>query len=231
MNLGELEAALDLSVQDKSLRRYYAQWLNTAILELAAAYELPALKTTTPTAIVCTTATWLFPLPSNFLKLIPGKKGFSGCADSDYNEIRIYRTLEYLDRLDMDHDDTGDHVQMVAVTDTQIGVYPKANETIHLWYYKKPVVLARAADVPTCIPEAYHARVIIPKVTLKAYEHLQDQVENFDTKGLQYWQGKLASGLRGSPTDGPGLVQYLDKVQGGSRRTGGRDPVGIRYYG
>ena len=231
MNLGELEAALDLSVQDKSLRRYYAQWLNTAILELAAAYELPALKTVTPASIVCTTATWLFPLPADFLKLIPGKKGFSGCADSNYNEVRIYRTLEYLDRLDMDHDDTGDHVQMVAVTATQIGVYPKANETIHLWYYKKPVVLTRASDVPTCIPEAYHARVIIPKVTLKAYEHLQDQVENFDTKGLQYWQGKLAAGLRGSPMDGPGLVQYLDKVQGGSRRTGGRDPVGIRYYG
>ena len=231
MTLAELESALDLAVQDKSLRRYYAQWLNTAILELAAAFELPALKTVTPASIVCTTATWLFPLPADFLKLIPGKKGFSGCADSNYNEVRIYRTLEYLDRLDMDHDDTGDHVQMVAVTATQIGVYPKANETIHLWYYKKPVALTRASDVPTCIPEAYHARVIIPKVTLKAYEHLQDQVENFDTKGLQYWQGKLAAGLRGSPMDGPGLVQYLDKVQGGSRRTGGRDPVGIRYYG
>lgn len=231
MNLGELEAALNLSVQDKSLRGYYAQWLNTAILELAAALELPALKTTTPASIVCTTATWLFPLPADFLKLIPGQKGFSGCADSDYNQVRIYRTLEYLDRLDLDHDDTGDHVTMVAVTETQIGVYPKANETIYLWYYRKPALLTRASDVPTCIPEAYHARVIIPKVTLKAYEHLQDQVENFDPKGLQYWQGKLAAGLRGSPVDGPGLIQYLSKIQGGSRRTGGRDPVGIRYYG
>lgn len=231
MNLGELEAALDLSVQDKSLNMYYVRWLNTAILELAAAYELPALRTIIPTAIVCTTTTWLFPLPADFLKLIPGKKGFSGCADSDYNEIKVYRTLEYLDRLDMDHDDTGDHVQMVAVTDTQIGVYPKANETIHLWYYRKPTLLAKASDVPTCIPEAYHARVIIPKVTLKAYEHLQDQVENFDQKGLEYWQRRLLAGVNGSPVDGPGLIHYLSKIQGGSRRTGGRDPVGIRYYG
>jgi hypothetical protein len=231
MNLGELEAALALSVVDKSLEEYYAKWINTALIELAAAYELPALKTTTPTDIVCTTAAWLFPLPSDFLKLIPGKKGFSGCADSDYNEIKIYRTLEYLDRLDLDHDDTGDHVTMVAVTDTQIGVYPRANETIHLWYFKMPVVLTRASDVPNCIPEAYHARVIIPKVKLVAYEHLQDQVENFDQKGLAYWQGRLAAGLRGSPLDGPGLIHYLSKIQGGSRRTGGRDPVGIRYYG
>jgi len=231
MNLGELEATLDLNVQDSSLRSHYASWLNTAILELAAAYELPALRTTTPASIICTTAAWLFSLPANFLKLIPGKKRFSGCADSDYNQIRIYRTLEYLDRLDMDHSDIGDHVTMVAVTDTQIGIYPRANETIYLWYYKKPTLLTKASDIPICIPEAYHARVIIPKVTLKAYEHLQDQVENFDPKGLQYWQGKLAAGLRGSPVDGPGLVDYLSKVQGGIRRTGGRDPVGIRYYG
>jgi len=231
MNLGELEATLDLNVQDSSLRSHYASWLNTAILELAAAYELPALRTTTPASIICTTAAWLFSLPANFLKLIPGKKGFSGCADSDYNQIRIYRTLEYLDRLDMDHSDIGDHVTMVAVTDTQIGIYPRANETIYLWYYKKPTLLTKASDIPICIPEAYHARVIIPKVTLKAYEHLQDQVENFDPKGLQYWQGKLAAGLRGSPVDGPGLIDYLSKVQGGIRRTGGRDPVGIRYYG
>jgi hypothetical protein len=224
MNLGELEAALDLSVGDKSLRSYCVRWLNTAILELAAAFELPALKTTTPTALVLTTAAWLFALPADF------QKKLFRCADSDYNEIKVYRTLEYLDRLDMDHDDIGDHVTMVAVTDTQIGVYPKANETLNLWYYRKPVVLARASDVPTCIPEAYHARVIIPKVMLKAYEHLQDQVENFDTKGLQYWQGKLAAGLNGSRIDGPGLINYLSKVQGGSRRTGGRDPVGIRYY-
>ena len=231
MNLGELEAALDLSVQDKSLRSHYAQWLNIGILELAAALELPALKTIIPWDIVFTIASWLAPLPADFLKLIPGKKGFTGCADSNYNEVRVYRTMEYLDRLDLDHDETGDHVTMVAVNETYIGAYPKANETIHLWGYKKPTLLTRASDVPTCIPEAYHDRVLIPKATLKAYEHLLDQVENFDPKGLQYWQGKLAAGLRGSPVEGPGLIHYLSKIQGGSRRTGGRDPVGIRYYG
>lgn len=234
MNLGELESALDLSVQDKSLNGYFTRWINTALLELAAAYELPALRTIIPASIVCTPGTWLFPLPADFMKLIPGKKGFSGCADSDYNEIKIYRTMEYLDRLDLDHSEVAaadGHVTMVAVTDTHIGVYPMANGTIYLWYYRKPTPLVKASDVPTCIPEAYHARVIIPKVTLKAFEHLQDQVENFDKGGLTYWQGRLVAGLQGSPVDGPGLIPYLSKIQGGSRRTGGRDPVGIRYYG
>ena len=135
-----------------------------------------------------------------------------------------------MDRLDINHDETGDNVIAVAVSETSDRGLPMANDTLHLWYYKKPAVLTRASDVPTCIPTAYHARVILAKAIVKAYEHLQDQVENFDPKGLQYWQGKLTAGLRGSPSEGIGIVNYLNKIQGGPRRTGGRDPVGIRYY-
>jgi hypothetical protein len=222
MNLGELEKAVALNVQDQSLQEYYNSWINTAILELAAALELPALKTLTPTSLSVTTATWLFALPTNFQKIL------FRCADVNYNEVKRLRTIEALDQMDIDHDETGDNVTHVAVTETQIGVYPKANDTLRLWYYMKPTVLTNASHVPTCIPEPYHARVIIPKVIIKAYEHLQDQVQNFDQKGLEYWRGKLAAGLRGSPVDGPGLVQYLNKIQGGSKRTGGRDPVGAR---
>jgi hypothetical protein len=224
MNLGELESALNLAVNDKSLVGYFTGWINNAILELAADLELPALKTVTPTALPVTTDTWLFALPTDF------QKKLFRCTDENYTRVRRYRTLEALDRLDIDHDEMGDNVIAVAVSEIQIGVYPLANDTLHLWYYRKPTVLTRASDAPTCIPSAYHDRVIIPKATLKAYEHLQDQVENFDPKGLQYWQGKLAAGLRGSPVGGIGLVNYLSKIQGGSRRMGGRDPVGARYY-
>jgi hypothetical protein len=198
-----LESALNLAVQDKSLVASFNAWINAAILELAAAFYLPALKTTVPTSLTVTTAAWLYALPADFHKFL------FRCADGNYTEVRRYRTLDVLDLVDIDHDETGDNVTAVAVTETQIGVYPLADDTLHLWYYKKPTPLIRASDVPTCIPEAYHWRVIIPKVARKAFEHLQDQVENFDPKGLQYWQGREAAGLRGSPTDGPGLVHYL----------------------
>jgi len=229
MNLGELERALKLSVQDRSLEDQFPAWINNAILELAADFELPALKLRTPYTLSITTATWLYDLPANF-----HKKLFR-CADANYNEIRQYRHIDYLDRLDMDHDETGDHPTAVATVEgdegNQIGVYPKATDTLYLWYYKRPTLLVSPADTPSCIPDSYHARVIIPKAVLKAFEHLQDQVENFDIKGLQYWQGKLAAGLRGSPSEGIGLINYLSKIQGGPKRTGGRDPVGIRFYG
>ena len=219
MNLGELESALNMAVLDKSLVGSFAAWINIALLELAAALDLPALKTTTPTSLSVTTATWLYALPADFHKRL------FRCVDGNYSEVQRCRVLDDLDRLDIDHDETGDNVTAVAVTESQIGVYPLANDTLRLWYFKKPVALVRASDVPTCIPEAYHSRVILPKTILKAYEHLQDQVENFDIKGLQYWQGKLAAGVYGSPVDGPGLVQYLSIIQGGPRRHGGRDPI------
>jgi hypothetical protein len=224
MNLGELETALKRAVQDRSLEDLYVGWINNAILELAADFELPALKTREPTSLTITTADWLYSLPTDFLKTL------YRCADANYDGIYVYRTLDYLDSLDVDHSETADHPTAVAWVEgdegNQLGVYPKANDTLYLWYYKKPTVLVRASDTPTCIPSAYHARAILPKAILKAYEHLQDQVENFDQKGLAYWQAKLVAGLRGSPVEGIGLVKYLSKAQGGSRRTGGLDPVG-----
>jgi hypothetical protein len=225
MNLGELERAVKRALQDRSLEEFYVAWINNAILELAADFELPALKVRTPVPLTTTTSDWLYDLPSDF------HKNLFRCADSNYNEIRRYRTLDYLDGLDIDHDETGDHPTAVAWTEggddgSQIGIYPMADDTLYLWYYQKPTVLVKPTDIPTCIPTAYHSRAILPKAILKGFEHLQDQVENFDQKGLAYWQQKLMGGLRGSPVEGVGLIKYLSKIQGGSRRIGGKDPVG-----
>jgi hypothetical protein len=226
MNLGELEKAIKIQAQDTSFESLYISWINNAILELAADLELPALKLRTPFPLTITTDDWLYDLPADF------QKNLFRCADSNYSEIHRFRTLDYLDRLDMDHDDTGEHPTAVAWIEgdegNQIGVYPKANDTLYLWYYKKPALLVKSSDIPTCIPASYHSRAILPKTILKAYEHLQDQVESFDFKGIQYWQSKLVGGLRGSPVEGIGLINYLSKTQGGPRRTGGRDPVGAR---
>jgi hypothetical protein len=234
MNLGELEVAINLALDDRSLEENIKPWINNAILELAADFELPALKRRTPYSLTLTEDNWLFDLPADF-----HKKLFR-CADENYRDIKRYRTLDALDALNLAHDATGDRPTAVATVDgdpggssgekSQIGVYPKADTVIHLWYYRRPTLLARPSDIPVCIPDAYHSRVIVPKVVIKGLEHLQDQVENFDPKGLQLWQGKLVGGLQGSKVEGIGLINYLAKLQGGVKRTGGRDPVGARYY-
>jgi len=222
MTLAELESALSLIVQDRSLESRYKAWINTAILELAADFELPALKLLAPTVFPITTATWIFNLPATF------QKNLFRCADSLYSDIRVHRFADGIDALDIDHDETGDHVTSVAVTQAgQLAVFPKVTvaESIYLWYYKRPKVMVLPTDVPDLMPDSYHERVILPKCVIKAYEHLQDQVENFDPKGLQYWQGKFREGLYGSPMGPIGLINYLVKAQGGPRRHGGRGAI------
>lgn len=223
MNLGELEGRLDLIVQDESLKSHYKGMINQAILELAADYELPALRLLDPVTLPVDTTSWLWPLPKDF-----HKKLFR-CANA-LRWIRVYRHIDDLTRLDRDHDQKGDSVTTVAWgaqgLQNVLGIYPLADDALDLWYFRKPAVLVKSSDICDCIPPEFHERVIVPKVIIVNYAMLQDQVENFDPKSLQFWQGELAKGLRGSPDQGPGLFNYLQKLQGGPRRHGGRDPVG-----
>jgi hypothetical protein len=224
MTLAELETALGLIVQDVNLALNFKTWINAAILNLAADIDLPALRLLVPLTFPVTSTTWLWTLPSDY------QKNLFRCLDSDGNRVRVLDRIEDLEALDYDHLDTGDHVTEVAVA-TQgtvageinyLGVYPLVTESLSLWYYRKPAVLDKGTDICDCLPAAFHERLIVPIAVVKAYEHLQDQVENFDPKPLQYWRGKVQEGLYGSPMGPIGLINYLVRSQGGPRRHGGR---------
>jgi hypothetical protein len=226
MTLAEMEARLALIVRDISLQSEFANMLNDAILELAADFDLPALKLITPYPLSVTNDEWIYTLPESYHKRL------FRCRDSEYNKVTIRHRSTDLDDLDEDHDETADHVTHVAVMDTgstkYLCTYPMATESLKLWFYEKPGILEEADDEPQCMPAEFQERVIIPKVIIKNYQLLQDQVENFDLKPLQYWESKLQEGLYGAPGRSIGLINWHVKLQGGPRRHGGRDPVGWR---
>jgi hypothetical protein len=228
MTLQELEADLAFHIQDKSLLDKFKGWINNAILELAGDLEFPPLRTVQATPFPVTSDTWLFNAPDDFHKRI------FRAADSNYAHIRVDHQrkpldFSYLDRANLAHDVIQDHVRMVAAGDDngvlKIGVYPKATETIYLWYYRKPPVLAKPGDSPSFIPTEFHARVIIPKVIIRSYQKIIDMVEGGSLQPLQYWQGELAK-------EQTNLKFYLAKLYNPPRRHGGRDSIGPgRYYG
>ena len=162
MNLGEIESELALYVQDDSLVVHFKGWINNAILEIANDFALPALKLKDPVTLTITESDWLYDMPSSYMKKL------YKCYDSNWDKITISHALGDIDELDIDHDETADHATHVAVRDSQIGVYPMAAEAIKLWYFEKPIELDASTDTPTCIPNQYHDRVIIPKVVVKA---------------------------------------------------------------
>jgi hypothetical protein len=223
MNLGEMERRLNLIVQDSSLAPEFAGMINDALLEIAADFDLPALKLLTPVSFSVTTDNWFYSLPANY------HKNLFRCVDCNFSPVTILERLEDLEALDLDHDETGDRVSTVAVMDTGeekfLCIYPLANDDLRLWFYQKPTRLVKNTDVPKCIPAEFHERVIFPKLIIKNYQLLLDQVENFDLKPLQYWEGKQREGLYGSAAGPIGFINFLIKVRGGPRRHGGRDPI------
>lgn len=228
MNLGEMQEVLALLVDDKALQLRFPQMLNDAIMEIAADFDLPALLLQEPVSLGVTTNDWLYSLPANY------QKKLKRCHNALGHRVRIRLPLDELNRLNMLHDRTGGEVEQVGVMDAgedkTLGIYPKANDTLSLWYYKKPERLEKSGDVPICIPAPYHERVIISKCVIKNFQYFTDFIEDGPIKSLQYWHGLYRDGIYGSPGSGPGLINYLIKAQGGPRRRGGRDPVGYQPW-
>ena len=212
MNLGEVNAELDLIVQDASLSANFTRWVNNAILEIANDFSLPALRLNDPVTLSITESDWLYTMPSSYLRKL------YKCYDENFNGVTIERSLDDIDSLDIDHNETGGNVTHVAVRDTKIGVFPMAVDTLSLWYYQKPTT-----DDLTCIPAQYHYRVLVPKIVIINFELWQDMAVNPPHKSLEYWHGKYHAGLYGDGSD-IGMINSLARDKK-VRRHGGSDPL------
>jgi hypothetical protein len=108
--------------------------------------------------------------------------------------------------------------------DPKLGVYPLANDTLYLWYYQKPDPLLDDGDSPRWMPEAYHYRVIVPKIIIKNFQLLQDLIKDAPHQSLAYWEEQYRKGLYGEPRGDIGLINFLARCKK-PRRHGGRNPL------
>ena len=235
MNLEALEASLAEFVRDSRLALSFAQKLNDTILELAGDFELPALKLLDPVPLTVDNSQWLWPMPDSFHKKLDMVRNSSL---TPWGHVHIVRDIQDLNRRNPAHDTTGDNVSIVATgmqgADWSLGIrpLPLTQNTLQLWFYRKPAILAKSTDVPDCIPSEYHFRVIVVKTMIRNFQMFTDAIEDGPMKSLAYWQGEYKKGLYGELGGDIGLVNYLAKLRGGPRRHGGRDPIGPsqRYF-
>jgi len=219
MTLQELQNELFTHVRDEYLRdNYFKAWLNEAIRALAKQFDLPALKLKEPFNHPVNTGAWLYDMDESFCH-----KVFKA-RNVNWNTVTILDNTEYLDAKDIDHDETGDEITHIAVDGRVMGVYPKANDTVRLWFFERPGYLDLPTDPCTCIPDEFQRSVIIPKAVLKAYPVLQDLGVSIPDNALAYWTAQLSIGLYGSPQGEIGMVHWL-AAQEPLRKTGGRDPL------
>ena len=145
--------------------------------------------------------------------------------DSDYNTIQIVRKSQDLRSIDEDHSESDDHVTHVCAEEKDLMIYPMADETIWLWFWRRPVRMVDKWDVPEGIPEDFHERVIIPKTMIKIFEmqaNMTFKVAPFGS--LEYWRKKYREGILGSDLGDPGMVNFFNKTTP-PRRRGGRNPL------
>lgn len=218
MNLGEINDWLDRIVQDASLSSYFTEWVNIAVSGIANDFFLPALKLKEPEDLVITESDWLYDMPSNYMK-----KLFKA-YDSNYDKITIRRSLDDIDYIDIDHDDTGSNVTDIAVRDDKAGVYPMADETIKIWFYENPTALAEDSDDLECIPSEYHYRVVIPRVVIENYQLLMDMSVNPPHQSLEWWKEKYRVGLFGEARGEIGMINCFARERK-PKRSGGKNPL------
>lgn len=236
MNLGQMKTELGMIVKDDSLSPFLVGWINDAILEVATDYDLPPLALADSYTLSVDTSKWLWALPEIFHKHIFLAKWVNS-TDGSKHRLHVHKNPAHLIR--KDHTRIGDRVHEVAVIpqgkDFYLGIHPLADQDLDLWFYQKPAILEDTADVCDCIPFNFIPQVIYPKIIIKNYQFIVDQVMDFPftTGPIQYWMGELAKGLNGARGQGTGLLGYFNINFHPPRRTGGRDPIGWRpyYYG
>ena len=239
MTLKDLEDYIDGITDDASVKPFFKDWINEAILQVASDVELPALRLVTPVEVTVDDTNWIWPLSASFHKLL-FRCGYTDSSTGQFRQVTVHDRIEDLER--RDHTKIEDRVTGVATflqedpagggQKAYLGIYPMpmAPVTLFTWFYQLPVVLNGPDDVCGCIPPEYHARVIPPYVIVKNYQFLVDMVVNLGIQGLTYWEGKVNEAMVGRAGGPLGLRYYLAKLHGPPRRTGGRDPMGYNAF-
>lgn len=220
MNFSELQTELETIFIDPTLESSFPTWLNQSVRELAYQYDLPALRLKLPATLATTTSNWQYNISTatppatghTYMKFV-----FKMTNSAHPRGLRVHRDTQQIDLVDPDHDETGNDVRQVAVEDDTddavVSIFPKANDTLNLWWYRNPIDMSSNTDVPDGIPAAFHLRVLIPKTVLYAfrvYPNLNVASDGDNTRSLTWWTNKLLEGLHGSRVE-TGMIDALKK--------------------
>ena len=214
MNLAEFQTELRIILRDPSVESSFTTWINDELLQLAYEFDIPGLKLQTAASLACTNTVYLYNLSAatHASGFAFHKKVWKVHHPNTLQGIRIEHTLRAIDVLDPAHTATGTNVTTVGIEHEQLATHPMANQTLSLWFYRRPTTLSADSDTPTWLPDSFHYKIIVPRVVLRAmriYPELATSDGGDATRALQLWMEKLRQGMYG---DGYtiGLLEALD---------------------
>jgi hypothetical protein len=221
MTVDDYKAELQWLLKDPEVESAFDRIIAQERLSFASEYDLPNLRMDQPFVGDVTTANWLYQLPSIY------HKNVFRARNSDPNEYwfnPIYRSIEEIDAKDFDHNETAPYVECLGIADGHMAIYPKANNQIYLWFYRKP----DTAGAITEIPDEWISKVLTPRIVLRCFRTYPDLARESIAENplaLEYWRTLQREGLYGSAaTGGTGFLNAQSKSKK-PRRHGGSNPL------
>lgn len=226
MTFDQLEFEVKNAWPNPTIEQSVKPWLNDVVSELAAQFELPALRLRTPATLAVTTANWLYNISaathtSSYTYM---KRVFRVSSAAVQHGFYLEEDLTQIDSIDPTHVETGTEVQRVVLESGTVGIFPKANDTLNIWYYRRPVAMVNGSDEVDGIPPEFGYSVLVPAVILRAmriFPSIDSEVLGDNFKSLQWWTARYNAGLYGNGT-AIGLIPYLSKQN---------RPYGVRVRG
>ena len=216
MTLDELTLEIKSVLRDPTMESSITNWLNQAMTELSFQFEFPQLRLRQPAVLTTTTADYLYNIEDAIhpLGYEYQRRVFRITSSAFQYGIALESEPQWINDIDPLHAQISDSVQRIAVEGNQLLTYPKANDSLSIYYYRKPIPMVDGEDTPDGIGEGFHYRVLVPHVVLKAFRNYPDELaygtQGNETKMLVLWQSRLNAGLYGDTVQ-EGLLHALQK--------------------
>ena len=185
------------------------------MLELAGQFEIPALRLRTPATLTTVNTEWLYNM-SAAVHVTTGyvfhKIVFRIASATKTRGFYLNDTLSALDAVDYLHATTGAAVTRLAVEGSTVGIYPKAPDSLKVWFYRKPIEMDDPTDEPDGMTPEFSYRVLIPMVILKAfrvYPELVSEGDGDNSRSVVWWSERLRAGLVGDGAQ----IGWLDAIR------------------
>jgi len=211
MNLSQIRQEVELLVQDVSYAKSLDSYINQALIEVCDLVALPSLKVVD----VVTTE-----VDKRYISLSTSVLGgFSGrlrkLFDSQGRLLKVYPDLEAF-ITDYPLIATGS-VEAAAL---ECGVLWYANvpaeaSNLTVVYYKNPTVLEEDSDIPDCLPESLHRKLLIHGAAFMIFDQIEDGAEGAKVNTLSHYYHSLND--KTSATGVKSGVQLLREYVGGRR--------------
>ncbi len=193
MNTVEILNQVETLLKDASYtREQLLQSVNKGLLEVAWSVYLPKLQA--KDTVTATAGSLSEALPDDFHHGLYRAR----------NITKGRTCTVFYNRLSMEdwYDGGGQEGDVEAVVDEggdtlHFRLSPPEDQTLELQYYTRPTALAdEASSTPSCLPEAFHHKILVNFAAWDIYSQLEDDIEE-PRRNTKFYQSEYLAGVSG----------------------------------